>query len=80
MICSMSRRGDCYDNAVMESFFATLKTELIAQERFTTREEAQTRIFEFMEVFYNPAEAGHSTLAPDYDPGPTEFEQRNGVP
>src|SRR2546423_115790 len=50
---SMSGRGDCYDNAMMESFWATLKTELIYQQRYTTREQAKQSIFEYIEVFYN---------------------------
>jgi putative transposase len=51
--CSMSRRGDCYDNAVMESFWGTLKTELVNHERYATRDEARASIFEYVEVFYN---------------------------
>jgi transposase InsO family protein len=51
--CSMSRRGDCYDNAVVESFFKTLKAELVYQERYQTREQARRSIFEYLEVFYN---------------------------
>lgn len=51
--CSMSRKGNCWDNAVAESFFHTLKTELIHHEDFQTREEAQQAIFEYIEVFYN---------------------------
>jgi transposase InsO family protein len=50
---SMSRKGNCYDNAPVESFFATLKTELIHQRRYLTRQEAQTDIFEYIELFYN---------------------------
>jgi putative transposase len=50
---SMSRKGDCWDNAVAESFFHTLKTELIYLEVYDTHEEAQTGIFEYIEVFYN---------------------------
>ena len=50
---SMSRKGDCWDNAVAESFFHTLKTELIYLEAYATHEEAQTGIFEYIEVFYN---------------------------
>jgi putative transposase len=53
LICSMSRRGDCYDNAPAESFFATLKGELTGADDYATRQEAQTAIFEFIEVFYN---------------------------
>lgn len=59
--CSMSRKGDCYDNAAMESFFGTLKTELVHQERYTTRDEARASIFEYIEVFYNRQRL-HSTL------------------
>jgi putative transposase len=51
--CSMSRAGNCYDNAPMESFFGTLKTELIHRRHYATRAEARTDIFEFIEVFYN---------------------------
>jgi transposase InsO family protein len=50
---SMSRKGNCWDNAVAESFFHTLKTELIYLEDFDTREQAQTVVFEYIEVFYN---------------------------
>jgi transposase InsO family protein len=50
---SMSRRGDCYDNALMESFWGSFKTELIYHERYPTREQAKQSIFEFIEVFYN---------------------------
>jgi putative transposase len=50
---SMSRKGNCYDNAPMESFFGTLKTELIHQRHYLTRLEAKTDIFEYIEVFYN---------------------------
>ncbi len=50
---SMSRTGNCYDNAVMESFFSTLKTELIYHEHYATQAEARRSIFEYIEVFYN---------------------------
>jgi putative transposase len=50
---SMSRKGDCYDNAPMESFFHTLKTELIHHRHYTTRQEAQREIFAYIEGFYN---------------------------
>ena len=53
MICSMSRKGDCFDNAVMESFFHTLKVELIYGNVFETRAQARRCIFEYIEVFYN---------------------------
>jgi len=58
---SMSARGDCYDNAVMESFWATLKTELIHHERYATHDEARASIFEYIEAFYNRVRL-HSTL------------------
>jgi transposase InsO family protein len=50
---SMSRRGNCLDNAPMESFFASLKTEHVHPVRFRTREEARAAVFEYIEVFYN---------------------------
>jgi transposase InsO family protein len=51
--CSMSRTGNCYDNAAMESFGSTLTTELVYQRRFDTRDQARQAIFEYIEVFYN---------------------------
>jgi len=53
MLASMSRKGNCWDNAPMESFFATLKIECVYHYRFATREEAKRTIFEYVEVFYN---------------------------
>ena len=58
---SMSGKGDCWDNAVMESFWATLKTELVHHARFATREQARAGIFEYIEVFYNRRRL-HSSL------------------
>jgi transposase InsO family protein len=58
---SMSRKGDCWDNAPMESFFHTLKTELVMHCDYQTREEARASLFEYMEVFYN-RQRRHSTL------------------
>ena len=72
MICSMSRKGDCWDNAPMESFFATLKTELVYREQFKTREEARAKIFEYIEVFYN-RQRRHSSLGMKC---PVDFERR----
>jgi transposase InsO family protein len=51
--CSMSGRGDCYDNAAMESFWATLKAELVNLQHYETHEQARAAIFEYIEVFYN---------------------------
>jgi transposase InsO family protein len=69
--CSMSRRGNCWDNAVVESFFASLKKELIHGERFETRQAAQVALFDYIEVFYNRVRR-HSTLG---QLSPAEFEQ-----
>ena len=68
---SMSRKGNCWDNAVSESFFHTLKTELVHHVKFKTKKEAKLTIFEFIEVFYNRVRM-HS--ANDYL-SPVEFEQ-----
>ena len=68
---SMSRKGNCYDNAVAESFFATLKKELVHRERFRTRANARARLFEYIEMFYNPKRR-HSTLG---GRSPAEFER-----
>lgn len=70
LTCSMSRTGDCFDNAVSESFFATLKREL--GENFKNLADAQRQLFDYIEAFYN-GERSHSTLA--YD-SPLEFERK----
>ena len=70
---SMSRTGNCYDNAAMESFFGTLKTECASQP-FATRAQARTAIFEFIEAWYNRQRL-HSSL--DYR-SPIEFERKSG--
>ncbi len=61
IVCSMSRKGNCWDNAPMESFFHTLKTELVHHRDYHTRDEARRDIFEFIEIFYN-RQRRHSTL------------------
>jgi transposase InsO family protein len=61
LLSSMSRKGNCYDNAAMESFYSTLKKESIYQNHFATRADAHAEIFEFIEVFYNRVRR-HSTL------------------
>lgn len=61
MTCSMSRKGNCWDNAVVESFFGTLKKELIHDRRYATREAATQDVFEYIEVFYN-RQRRHTTL------------------
>ena len=68
--CSMSRRGNCYDNAVMESFFSTVKSEL--REHFDSNGEAKMELFDYIEVFYNQRRR-HSTLG---QISPAAFERR----
>ncbi len=75
LIPSMSRKGNCWDNACVESFFGTLKRELVYQRRYVTREEARQDIFEYIEVFYN-RQRRHSTLG--YH-SPAEYEARAAV-
>ena len=72
---SMSSSGNCYDNALMESFFHTLKTELIYFEKYQTRQEARGSMFEYIELFYNRVRR-HSTL--NYF-SPAEFERNASV-
>jgi len=68
--CSMSRRGDCYDNAVMEAFFSSVKSE--TADRFASCGEAKMELFDYLEVFYNQRRR-HSTLG---QISPAEFERR----
>jgi putative transposase len=70
-ICSMSGKGNCYDNAVMESFYHTLKVELIHGQRYRSRGEAQMAVFDYIEIFYNRQRL-HSSL--DYQT-PEAFER-----
>lgn len=69
--CSMSRKGNCWDNAPMESFFATLKKELVHHQRYETRQEARQSLFDYIETFYNRVRR-HSSLG--YQ-SPLQFEQ-----
>jgi hypothetical protein len=73
LIASMSRCGNCYDNATMESFWAALKLELVYRRAFDTRAQARTQIFDYIETFYNRQRA-HSAL--DYH-SPVDFETLN---
>jgi transposase InsO family protein len=77
MVCSMSRRGDCWDNAVAESFWSTLKNELADEMDFASRSEARRVIFEYIETFYN-LRRRHSTIG-YYSPQEYEILYRNGV-
>ena len=75
IVASMSRKRDCWDNAVVESFFASLKSEVKPDRLWSTRNEAKTAIFEYIEAWYNPKRR-HSTLG--YQ-SPMEFEERRCV-
>ncbi len=68
----MSKKGDCWDNAVAESFFHSLKTELIHHENFLTRKQANEKIFEYIEIFYNRQRLHSSN---NYM-SPSEFEEK----
>jgi putative transposase len=70
--CSMSRAGNVWDNAVMESFFSSLKTEWTARRRYRTRDQARADVFDYVERFYNPRRR-HSTLG---YLSPAEFDMR----
>jgi len=61
ILCSMSRKGDCWDNAPMESFYHSLKTEWVAFEDYATHDEARSSIFRYIELFYNTSRL-HSSL------------------
>jgi len=73
LVASMSRKGNCYDNAAMESFWSTLKLELVYRRDFQTRAHAQNEIFDYIEVFYN-RQRSHSAL--NYL-SPVDFELQN---
>jgi putative transposase len=75
MLCTMSRKGECHDNAVAESFFSTLKTELVDNEDYRKRVEARQSIFEYIEVFYN-RQRRHSFLG---YVSPAEYERANAL-
>lgn len=73
IVCSMSRLGNCWDNAVAESFFSTLKLELVYETEWATRREARAAIFEYLEAFYN-GRRRHSSLG---YLSPVAFERRH---
>ncbi len=68
----MGSVGDCFDNALAESVWATLTKELLARQPFATRDQARTAIFDYLEAFYNPLRR-HSSLG---NISPAEFERR----
>ena len=75
VICSMSRSGNVWDNAAMESFFSSLKTERIGKKVYRTRAQAKADVFAYVECFYNPTRR-HSTLG---YLSPIDFEREAGV-
>ena len=74
--CSMSRSGNVWDNAAMESFFSSLKTERIGRKVYRTRDAAKADVFDYIERFYNVVRR-HSTIG---YLSPVEFEQKAGLP
>jgi putative transposase len=75
VLCSMSRSGNVWDNAAMESFFSSLKTERIGKKVYRTRDDARADVFDYVERFYNPVRR-HSTIG---YVSPVEFEKKVGV-
>src|SRR2546421_12197434 len=75
VVCSMSRSGNVWDNATMESFFSSLKTERTARKVYRTRDEAKADVFDYIERFYNPKRR-HSTIG---YLSPMEFERQAGL-
>jgi len=73
--CSMSRSGNCWDNAAMESFFSSLKTERVTRKTYRSRNQAKADVFDYIERFYNPKRR-HSTIG---YLSPMEFEMKAGV-
>ncbi|KPC16359.1 ISPsy26 [Pseudomonas amygdali pv. lachrymans] len=72
MVASMSRRGSCHDNAVAESFFQLLKRERIKRKIYTSRQDARSDVFDYIEMFYNPKRRhGFNNQL-----SPVEFEKR----
>jgi len=72
VVCSMSRSGNVWDNAAMESFFSSLKTERTARKTYRTRDQAKADVFDYIECFYNPKRR-HSTIG---YLSPVEFEMQ----
>ena len=75
VVCSMSRSGNVWNNAAMESFFSSLKTERTARKTYRTRNQAKADVFDYIECFYNPKRR-HSTIG---YLSPVEFEMQAGL-
>ena len=73
MICSMSRRGNCHDNAVAESFFQLLKRERVKWKVYPTRDHARADVFDYIEMFYNPVRRHGNNQGLS----PVEFEKQS---
>ncbi len=73
--CSMSRPGNCWDNAAMERFFSSLKTERTARKTYRIRDESKADVFDYIECFYNPKRR-HSTIG---YMSPMDFEAKAGL-
>ena len=73
--CSLSRRGDCWDNAAMESFFSSLKSERLNRRTYRSRDDVRADVFSYIEQFYNPRRR-HSTLG---YVSPMEYEKQAGI-
>lgn len=75
IVCSMSRRGNCHDNAVIEDFHQLIKRERIRRKVYLTRAVARSDVFDYIELFYNPKRR-HGSAG---DQSPVEFERRAGI-
>jgi putative transposase len=75
IVCSMSRRGNCHDNAVAESFYQLIKRERIRRRIYLTRDAARSDVFDYIEMFYNPKRR-HGTIG---GVSPVEFERQAGL-
>jgi putative transposase len=75
IVCSMSRSSNVWDNAAMESFFSSLKTERTARKVYRSRNEARVDVFDYIELFYNTTRR-HSTIG---SVSPVEFERKLGL-
>lgn len=75
IVCSMSRRGNCHDNAVAESFYQLIKRERIRRRIYLTRDAAKSDVFDYVEMFYNPKRR-HGTIG---GVSPVEFERQAGL-
>ena len=76
--CSLSRQGNCWDNAAMESFFSSLRTERMARKTYRTRNEAKADVFDYIERFYNPLRRENRSVAINLIRDPAGFIESRG--